>query len=133
MSEGTLLQAGLLSRDTASKSCRRNIELSKLSPGSTLNLSLTKIVLTTFFFFLRAQIDEIQKKQDKLNALKNSKLGPTTSVNNSKEAYGESPTKRSLPGVKSSRSSSFNRIQLKRLTAVKIFVFFLFLNKSFLS
>ncbi|CAF1176351.1 unnamed protein product [Adineta steineri] len=65
----------------------------------------------------KAQIDEIQKKQDKFNLLKNSKLGPSPSMNNLKEAYGESPLKRSLPIVKSSRSSSFNRIQLKRLTA----------------
>ncbi|CAF0988942.1 unnamed protein product [Adineta ricciae] len=64
----------------------------------------------------KAQIDELQKKQEKMNFFKNNKPGVSTSVNNSKEVYGESPGKRSLPIVKSSRSPSFNRIQLKRLT-----------------
>jgi hypothetical protein len=36
LSGGTLRQVGLLSRATASNSCRKNIGLSKLSPDSTL-------------------------------------------------------------------------------------------------
>jgi hypothetical protein len=36
LSEGTLYQAGLLSRATASNSCRKNIGLTKLPPNSTL-------------------------------------------------------------------------------------------------
>jgi hypothetical protein len=60
----------------------------------------------------------LQKKQDQLNSFKNSKLYSNTGVHSSKEAYGESrPVKRSLPSVKSSRSSSFNRPNIKRLTA----------------
>jgi hypothetical protein len=78
-----------------------------------------------FFFFFRAQLDELQKKQDQLNSFKNSKLYSNTGVHSSKEAYGESPVKRSLPSVKSSRSSSFNRPpNIKRLTAVNIFIYF---------
>jgi hypothetical protein len=81
-----------------------------------------------FSFFFRAQIDELQKKQDYLNSFKNSKLYSNTGVTNSKEAYGESPSKRSLPTVKSSRSSSFNRPNIKRVNTVKIF---LISNKNF--
>lgn len=66
-------------------------------------------------------MDELQKKQDKLNALKNGKLHSHGGANNSKEVFGESSTKRSLPIIKSSRSSSFNRTPLKRLTNVKMF------------
>ncbi|CAF4317967.1 unnamed protein product, partial [Didymodactylos carnosus] len=59
----------------------------------------------------RAQIDELQRKQDKLNAFKNKK------TINSRELCGESPTRRPLPSVKSSsRGSSFNRTPMKRLT-----------------
>ncbi len=72
------------------------------------------------FFFIRAQIDELQKKQDHLNSFKNNKFYSNTGVHTSKEAYGESPQKRSLPSVKSSRSSSFHRPHIKRLTAVNI-------------
>jgi hypothetical protein len=36
LNDGTLRQAGLLSRARASNSCRKNIELSNLSPSSTL-------------------------------------------------------------------------------------------------
>lgn len=68
----------------------------------------------------RAQIDELQKKQDQLNSYKNSKTFSNTGVQSSRETYGESPMKRSLPSVKSSRSSSFNRTHMKRLTAVII-------------
>jgi len=75
-------------------------------------------------FFSRAQLDELQKKQDQLNSFKNSKLYSNTGVHSSKEAYGESPLKRSLPSVKSSRSSSFNRPHIKRLTAVNISIYF---------
>jgi hypothetical protein len=42
LSEGTLRQAGLLSRATASKSCRENIGLSKLSSNSTLYLKVAE-------------------------------------------------------------------------------------------
>ncbi|CAF0755345.1 unnamed protein product [Didymodactylos carnosus] len=59
----------------------------------------------------RAQIDELQRNQDKINAFKNKK------TNNSRELCGESPTRRPLASLKSSRSSSFNRTPLKRLTA----------------
>jgi hypothetical protein len=62
-------------------------------------------------------MDELQKKQDKFNLFKNSKSS-TTGVGSSRELYGESPTKRTLPTVKSSRSSSYNPRPLKRLTAV---------------
>ncbi|CAF1520442.1 unnamed protein product, partial [Adineta ricciae] len=65
----------------------------------------------------KAQIDEIQKKQDKLNALKNRKANPAGANNNPKELRGESPTRKPLAAVKTSRSSSFNRVPLKRLTA----------------
>ncbi len=68
----------------------------------------------------RAQLDELQKKQDQLNSFKNSKLCSNTGVHSTREAYGESPTKRSLPTVKSSRSLSLNRPHIKRLTAVTI-------------
>ncbi|UJR08124.1 hypothetical protein I4U23_012400 [Adineta vaga] len=64
----------------------------------------------------KAQIDELQKKQDKLNFIKNNKPALNASINNVKEAYGESPGKRILPVVRSSRSLSINRIQFKRLT-----------------
>ncbi|CAF3334922.1 unnamed protein product [Rotaria socialis] len=64
----------------------------------------------------KVQMDELQKKQDKLNAFKSGKSSSNTTTNNSKEFYGESSTKRSLPIIKSSRSSSFNRTPLKRLT-----------------
>lgn len=70
------------------------------------------------FLFNRAQIDEIQRKQDKLNAMKNRKSLSGLGNQNSKEVPGESPTRRPLPSVKPSRSSSFNRTPLKRLTAV---------------
>ncbi len=40
LSVGTLCQVGLLSTATASNSCRKNIELSKLSPDSTLYTSI---------------------------------------------------------------------------------------------
>jgi hypothetical protein len=70
------------------------------------------------FVFCRAQIDEIQKKQDKLNAMKTRKANPAGAGNNSKELRGESPTRKPLATVKTSRSSSFNRVPLKRLTAV---------------
>ncbi len=65
-------------------------------------------------------MDELQKKQDQLNSYKNSKLYSSTGVHNSREAYGESPTKRYLPSVRSSRSLSLNRPLMKRLAAVKI-------------
>jgi hypothetical protein len=65
-------------------------------------------------------MDELQKKQDKFNSFKNSKLPSNTGVNTARELFGESPTKRSLPGIKSSRSSSYNARPLKRLTAVCI-------------
>ncbi|CAF3548920.1 unnamed protein product [Rotaria sordida] len=64
----------------------------------------------------KAQIDELQKKQDKLNIFKNSKLSSSSIGNSSKEIFGESSTKRSLPIIKSSRSSSLHRTPLKRLT-----------------
>lgn len=70
-----------------------------------------------FCFFRRAQLDELQRKQDQLNSYKNGKPTSTPSVP-SREAYGESPTKKTLPVTKSSRSSSFNRPLMKRLTAV---------------
>ena len=72
------------------------------------------------FCFHRAQIDELQKKQDKFNVIKNSKLYSGSGNHSSREVFGESPTKRSLPVTKSSRSSSFHRTSLKRLTAVNI-------------
>ncbi|CAF3048765.1 unnamed protein product [Rotaria sp. Silwood2] len=65
----------------------------------------------------KAQIDELQRKQDKLNAFKNRKVYSGASNNSSREVFGESPTRRPLATVKSSRSSSFNRTPLKRLTA----------------
>ncbi|CAF1413145.1 unnamed protein product [Rotaria magnacalcarata] len=65
----------------------------------------------------KAQIDELQRKQDKLNAIKNRKSLSGTVNQNSREVPGESPTRRPLPSVKPSRSSSFNRTPLKRLTA----------------
>ena len=68
-------------------------------------------------FSNRVQLDELQKKQDQFNPTKNSKLYSNTGVHNSREAYGESPTKRSLPVVRSSRSLSLNRPLIKRLTA----------------
>jgi hypothetical protein len=68
-------------------------------------------------FCFRAQIDEIQKKQDKLNAFKNRKLYSGTGNANSREMGGESPTRRPLPTIKSNRSSSMSR-PMKRLTAV---------------
>lgn len=68
-------------------------------------------------------MDELQKKQDKLNSIKNSKSS-IIAGNNSKEVFGESSTKRSLPVIKSSRSSSLNRAPLKRLTTVKVSNFF---------
>jgi len=82
--------------------------------------SIIKINNQSFFFFFlfhRAQIDEIQKKQDKLNAFKNRKLPYNGSSNNLREIGGESPTRRPLPTIKSSRSSSITR-PVKRLTAV---------------
>jgi len=83
-----------------------------------------------FHLFHRAQIDELQRKQDKLNAFKNRKLNPGTSNINSKEVTGESPTRKPLSTVKISRSSSINRPPLKRLTAVSCVLLFrvLFLN-----
>lgn len=63
-------------------------------------------------------MDELQRKQDKLNAMKTRKLNPGVGNNNSRELRGESPTRKPLPTVKTSRSSSFNRQPLKRLTAV---------------
>jgi len=71
----------------------------------------------------RAQIDEIQKKQDKLNAFKNRKLNSSMINPNSKELRGESPTRRPLPVIKSSRSSSITR-PTKRSIAVDFFSFF---------
>ncbi|CAF3896980.1 unnamed protein product [Rotaria sp. Silwood2] len=68
----------------------------------------------------KAQMDELQKKQDKLNSFKNSKLTSNIVANVSKEMFGESSTKRSLPIIKSSRSSSFHRTPLKRLTTVTV-------------
>ncbi|CAF3454060.1 unnamed protein product [Rotaria sp. Silwood1] len=65
----------------------------------------------------KAQIDELQRKQDKLNAFKNRKVYSGASNHSSREVFGESPTRRPLGTVKSSRSSSFNRTPLKRLTA----------------
>lgn len=62
----------------------------------------------------RAQIDEIQKKQDKLNAFRNRKLNSSLTNPNSKELRGESPTRRPLPVIKSSRSSSVTR-PMKRI------------------
>ena len=62
-------------------------------------------------------MDEIQKKQDKLNAMKNRKAYPNGANTNSREMRGESPTRNSLSTVKPSRSSSVNR-PIKRLTAV---------------
>ena len=79
----------------------------------------------------RAQIDELQKKQDQLNSFKNSKLFSSTNVHASRETYGESPLKRSVPLMRSSRSLSFNRPLIKRLTAVKRFDSFQFSIKSF--
>jgi hypothetical protein len=69
-------------------------------------------------------MDEIQKKQDKLNAMKNRKLGPGAGNNNLREFGGESPTRKPLSTVKSSRSSSVTR-PVKRLTAVS-FLFYPF-------
>jgi hypothetical protein len=77
-----------------------------------------------YFFFFRAQIDELQKKQDHLNSFKNSKLYSNNVVNTSREVYGESPGKRSLPSVKLSRNTSFYRPHIKRLTTVKILFFY---------
>ncbi|CAF0827290.1 unnamed protein product [Rotaria sordida] len=65
----------------------------------------------------KAQIDELQRKQDKLNAFKNRKVYSGASNHSSREVGGESPTRRPLATIKSSRSSSFNRTPLKRLTA----------------
>jgi hypothetical protein len=42
LSGGTLRQAGLLSRTTASTSCRKSIGLSKVSPDSTLYLKVAE-------------------------------------------------------------------------------------------
>lgn len=81
------------------------------------------------FYFSRAQIDEIQKKQDKLNAFKNRKLNCTSGNNNLREMGGESPTRRPLPTLKSSRSSSMTR-PIKRLTAVSLFFFFVYFFAS---
>lgn len=85
---------------------------------------ISLFIFQKIVFIFRAQIDELQKKQDHLNSFKNSKLYSNTGVHSSREAYGESPVKRSLPSVKSSRSSSFNRPHIKRLTAVKSFYSF---------
>jgi len=57
----------------------------------------------------------LQKKQDQFNPLKTSK----SFVSQSRESYGESPAKRTLPSLKSSRSSSFTRPHIRRLAAVK--------------
>ncbi|CAF0940340.1 unnamed protein product [Adineta steineri] len=65
----------------------------------------------------KAQMDEIQKKQDKLNAFKNRKPNAGIGTNNPRELRGESPTRKPISNVKTSRSSSFNRAPLKRITA----------------
>lgn len=70
------------------------------------------------FFASRAQIDELQKKQDKLNAFKNRKSNSTVGNSLTREVEGESPNRKPLSMVKSSRSSSTNRVSIKRLTAV---------------
>jgi len=65
----------------------------------------------------KAQIDELQKKQDKLNAFKNRKSNSTVGNSLTREVEGESPNRKPLSMVKSSRSSSTNRVAIKRLTA----------------
>ena len=65
-------------------------------------------------------MDELQKKQDKFSSFKNGKASSNLGGNSSKEIFGESSAKRSLPVIKSSRSTSFNRAPLKRLTTVNI-------------
>jgi hypothetical protein len=59
LSGGTLLQAGLLSRATASNSCRKNIGLSKLSPDSTLHRKVAKRRgILSFFLLFHVKIVE---------------------------------------------------------------------------
>lgn len=70
----------------------------------------------------RAQMDELQKKQDKINFMRTGKSSSSIVATNSKEVFGESSTKRPLPGIKSSRTSSYYRAPLKRLTTVMIFI-----------
>lgn len=84
----------------------------------------------------KAQIIELQKKQETghpstTTTTKTTKLSNTNNSTGhpSNEIRGESPTRKPLPSVKSSRSSTFNRTPLKRLTTVKmrkILVFFRF-------
>ena len=73
----------------------------------------------------KAQISELQKKQETTHP-SNSKNGKTSTTTTnqsgghpSHEIRGESPTRKTLPSVKSSRSSTFNRTPLKRLTTVR--------------
>jgi hypothetical protein len=55
LSGGTLRQAGLLSRATASNSCRKNIRLSKLPPDSTLYRKVAKREERVFFLLLNSK------------------------------------------------------------------------------
>lgn len=79
--------------------------------------------LEEFWSDFRAQLDELQRKQDQINSYKNSKSTSTPAVH-SRETYGESPAKKSFPTIKSSRSFSVNRPLMKRLTAVLLILIF---------
>jgi tubulin polyglutamylase TTLL6/13 len=103
-------QSGTLYSETAASKAR-------LEQAKYIQLFLFKNQLTFLFRIHRAQIDELQKKQDKLNAFKNRKLYSGVGNNNPREMGGESPTRRPLPTIRSIRNSSMTR-PIKRLTAV---------------
>ncbi len=66
MSGGTLRQAGLLSRATASNSCRKNIGLTTLSPDSALYRKVAEgrgILLLLSSSFTGKSVDSFEPEQ----------------------------------------------------------------------